>query len=429
MESNRFNSIMDENWKAMNGILDTEMPIANKRRRSILLWLLTFGMIGISASLFFYKSQQMVPKDDVLKTTTPKPKVILANNIFVSKEEIIKVEPKNYSKAKAIKPGISSILSSTSSSNVISSEILIHQPVYTNHSFHSTKEFSNSNVFDTHSNDVIPIEDKDISGVGFEKKISVIEQNKYSINPLSLIEIKRIDVTSTLIEPSVVKLNTRDIYKFGLIASCATTSFESVSSFFIGMQGDRALNKSLSMYTNLGWRQFRGSNINIQIETNEKYELESTFSGSSTSSPQQLDNTLGQLIISDITNTVNYAELGSGVRYRISSRVAIQGGINLGVFLSETYDINTKTRIHYKSLTKDAQFDLLVADTKEHSFHQRWISHVNIGLDVQLNSSLSAFGNVHRLLNNNKQIEGSNLSGQLANKNWAELGMKYNFMK
>jgi len=221
-------------------------------------------------------------------------------------------------------------------------------------------------------------------------------------------------------------------YRLGVVASVASIDLGSVSSFFAGVQGEKKIGASFSLYTNLGWRLHKGTNINIQHEgiTLDKSEM---FSNQESTTSPNADQELSQLIIRDITKTINYLELTTGVRYQLFNRLSLQGGLNLGYLVHESYEIDEETRSNYDISAKEYDLSNIVSNAEQANLHQKWTAHINTGIEARLSKSIYIYSNIHHLLNtytNNTFASINNIASNKvnSNKNWVELGVKYNFM-
>lgn len=412
MENNRLNNIKNENWIAMNAILDKEMP-TKKRRTGLYIWLLTFGLVGSATSLYFYPSSVELKNRGLAPMTKPD---VLKSNIYVSAESNIQYNSKEKSKVEINKIRTKTKAVHTSENILETSDDNSRKAMEATIAIRES-EGINSNTPETKGNS----NQKEIEVLLVENSIS---DGESKLQFIPSIDAKKIEFNSRKLEFPEVTNHHKSLYKMGLIGSGATTGFKSLSSFYIGINGERKINKSLSAYANIGWRQFIGSNLNIQKETNKLYEN----TNSSTIVNPALEHDLNQIIISDITKTLNYIELTTGVNYEVSSWITLQGGITLGSLLNESYHIKEETRDYYKDLSKDAEYDVFVANIDEVTYHRKLISHINIGFEVRLNNTLSLFSSTHRFMNSSSFDKNIKIYNQPTNKFWGELGLKYNFV-
>ncbi|HMR88544.1 MAG TPA: hypothetical protein PKD51_10335 [Saprospiraceae bacterium] len=423
MENKRINNIMNKNWNAMESILDKEMPIQNKKRRILWVWMFVFGIIAFSSAIYVSNQNTF-------------------NNVKSNHEDMFITED-----AKNI--DIASTTFGNSNQNMASSAN--DSPTHSNGRRNKILSNSKENNFTKNSiykkeNLVVNNESDFIIEVAklqegpsiktqhdtedYEKEESHIELPKvYNVDLLNTVVINSLNYHHSL--PNMVVNNTENNinFKLGIITGAATTSFNAISSTYVGVQAERGLNKSLSFYSNLGWRQYKGTNTNIQLNNSSVKNLEAATN----SSNLNLDMELGELIINDITKSLNYAEISGGMKYHINKKLNILGAINLGYLISESYKIDDETQALYQDQTGVKDLNEYLVEAEQSTQHQKLTYHLNIGLEYKLIREFYLYGNVHHFLtssdnntvNNNLQLSYSNNNS----KQWFELGLKYNFIK
>lgn len=433
MANNRLNNIMDKNWKTMSGILDKEMPV-EKKKRGFWVWIFMIGIITVSIGIFI--SQQHDVNESIIKPTileTSKNDVIAANKV-TKKNQVpfynLKDKHQNPKSNYIISDNQISQTQSTTLSNLKNDGNMVNHEEQNMEidkgnisSIVETKklEYNHLTVNDINKKDQfadnitnIQLKDQNNESRQYINELEILPNNRSLIlsnNHLPIMSISKASKTG---------------YNLGFLASAATINLSSISSFFAGLQGEKKLSTPFSLYANLGWRQHRGTNINIQDESIslDKFELSNT----TISTNQKADQELNQLIIRDITKTINYLELASGVKYQLSNSFSLIGGMNLGYLISESYEIDEETRGNYSELAKEYELNYVLSNSDQTNLHQKWTAHINVGIEARLSKSLFLYSNVHHLLNS--YTNDISLSKEVNdNRNWLELGIKYNFIK
>lgn len=445
MENKKINNIMDRNWNTMSAILDKEMPVTKKKRGLWVWFLLIGGMVISSAYLVIMNVHTEIMMDNTnqpIKIETKENQVIakkkqsskhiLVENrpskmaITTSENKIlatknIQIRKKQFSESLNVEGSTQNLIDHGSKKEEMSISLINNENI--------TQESDGSKA------------DQNISNVSYNNlNNNILEESKTHdsqiLNLLSTIDKNGIFYNKEIPKISLPNLLSTS-YRLGVVASVASIDLGSVSSYFAGVQGEKKISTSFSLYTNLGWRQHKGTNINIQHEgiTLDKSEMfnNTTITSSSSSSSQNADQELTQLIIRDITKTINYLELTTGVRYQLSNRFALQGGLNLGYLLSESYEIDEETRSSYIISAKEYDLSNIVTNAEKSNLHQKWTAHINTGIEARLSKSIYIYSNFHHLLNTytNNTFASSNTTASNKvnnNKNWVELGVKYNFM-
>jgi opacity protein-like surface antigen len=151
------------------------------------------------------------------------------------------------------------------------------------------------------------------------------------------------------------------------------------------------------------------------------------------SSNLSLDRDLGELIINDITKSLNYAEVSGGIKYQINNKLNVFGAFNLGYLISESYKIDDETQALYQDQTGVKDLNEFLIEAEQSTQHQKLTYHLNLGLEYKLIRGFNLYGNVHHFLtSNNNNTNNNNFQLSYSNKNsrqWFELGLKYNFIK
>ncbi len=422
MENKRINNIMNKNWNAMESILDKEMPIQNKKRRILWVWMFVFGIIAFSSAI--YVSNQNTDnnvkfkQEEKLQSRESTNTQIASNTNEISNLNIESSANDSPTQGKGRRD---KILSKSKETN------------FTKQSIHRQK-----NLIVNSEPDIINIaklqEDPSImtqyGTEDFEKEEShIILPEVYNVDQLNTVAINSLNYHHNLPSMTVKNNGNKSTFKLGVITGVGTTSFNAISSTYLGVQVERGLNKSLSLYSNLGWRQYKGTNTNIQLNNSSVKNLESAANSTNLS----LDMDLGELIINDITKSLNYAEISGGIKYRINNNLNIFGAFNLGYLMSESYKIDEETQAHYQDQTGVKDLNEFLVEAEQSTQHQKLTYHLNLGLEYKLIRDFYLYGNVHHFLtSNNNNTYYNTFQLNYSNKNskqWFELGLKYNFTK
>lgn len=415
MENKRINNIMNNNWNAMESILDKEMPIQNKKRRILWVWIFAFGIISFSSAI--YVSNQNTD-----------------NNVKSKHEEkFLSEESTDIHIASTTTENSNLNIESTTNNSPTQSkgrrDKILSKSKETNFTKQSTHK--QENLFVKREPDVIKVSKIQESPSimtqheteDFEKEESrIILPEIYDVDQLNTIAINSLNYHLSL--PNMVVKNNehKSTFKLGVITGLATTSFKAISSTYLGVQVEKGLNKSLSLYSNLGWRQYKGTNTNILLDNSSVISLESA------NNSLNLDMDLGELIINDITKSLNYAEVSGGIKYHIKNKLKVMGAFNLGYLISESYKIDEETQALYQDQTGVKDLNQFLREAEQSTQHQKLTYHLNLGLEYKLIRDFYLYGNVHHYLTSNN----NNFQQNYSNKNsrqWFELGLKYNFIK
>lgn len=415
MENKRINNIMNNNWNAMESILDKEMPIQNKKRRILWIWMFVFGIIACSSA--FYISNQNTDNNVKSKHEEKLPSSESTNiQIASNTNEIsnLNMESSANDSPTQRKGRRDKILSNSKVTN------------YTKQSTHKQ-----GNLFVKSEPDIIKVS-KIQEGLSimtqhdikdFEKEEShFILPEIYDVDQLNTVATNSLNYHNSLPNMVVKNNENKGTFKLGVITGLATTSFKAISSTYIGVQIEKGLNKSFSFYSNLGWRQYKGTNTNILLDNSSVISLESA------NNSLNLDMDLGELIINDITKSLNYAEVSGGIKYQIKNKLKVMGAFNLGYLISESYKIDEETQALYQDQTGVKDLNQFLREAEQSTQHQKLTYHLNLGLEYKLIKDFYLYGNVHHYLTSNN----NNFQQNYSNKNsrqWFELGLKYNFIK
>lgn len=422
MENKRINIIMNKNWNAMESILDKEMPIQNKKRRILWVWMFAFGIIAISSAI--YVSNQNT--DNNVKSK-------YEDKLFSEESKNIDIASTSFENSKQNIASSANDITTQSKSRKDKIQSKSKETNFTKQSIHKKE-----NQFVKSKPDIVKVS-KIQEGHSimtkhniedFEKEESYIELPKvYNVDQLNRVAINSINYHHSLPNMIVNNNDYKSTFKFGIITGAATTSFNAISSTYIGVQVERGLNKSLSLYSNLGWRQYKGTNTNIQLNNSSVKNFETATSPSNLN----LDMELGELIINDITKSLNYAEISGGMKYHINKKLNILGAINLGYLISESYKIDDETQALYQDQTGVKDLNEYLVEAEQSTQHQKLTYHLNLGLEYKLIREFYLYGNVHHFLtSSNNNASNNNLQLSYSNNNskqWFELGLKYNFIK
>ncbi len=422
MENKRINNIMNKNWNAMESILDKEMPIQNKKRRILWVWIFAFGIISFSSAIYVSNQNtdnNVKSKHEEKFLSEESTDIHIAST--TTENSNLNIESSTNNSPTQSKGRRDKILSKSKETN------------FTKQSIHRQK-----NLIVKSEPDIINIaklqEDPSImtqyGTEDFEKDEShIILPEVYNVDQLNAIAINSLNYHHNL--PSMVVKNNENIstFKLGVITGVATTSFDAISSTYVGVQVEKGLNKTLSLFSNLGWRQYKGTNTNIQLNNSSVKNLESATNSSNLS----LDRDLGELIINDITKSLNYAEVSGGIKYQINNKLNVLGAFNLGYLISESYKIDDETQALYQDQTGVKDLNEFLIEAEQSTQHQKLTYHLNLGLEYKLIRGFNLYGNVHHFLtSNNNNTNNNNFQLSYSNKNsrqWFELGLKYNFIK
>ncbi len=417
MENKRINNIMNKNWNAMESILDKEMPIQNKKRRILWIWMFVFGIIACSSA--FYISNQNTDNNVNSKQEEKLPSSESTNTQIAStttENSNLNMESSANDSPTQRKGRRDKILSNSKVTN------------FTKQSTHKQE-----NLFVKSEPDVIKVsklqEDPSIMTqhdiTDFEKDEGhFILPEIYDVDQLNTVAINSLNYHHNLPKMVVKNNENKGTFKLGVITGLATTSFKAISSSYVGVQVEKGLNKSLSLYSNLGWRQYKGTNTNILLDNSSVISLESANNSTNLS----LDMDLGELIINDITKSLNYAEASGGIKYQIKNKLKVMGALNLGYLISESYKIDEETQALYQDQTGVKDLNQFLREAEQSTQHQKLTYHLNLGLEYKIMSNFYLHGNVHHYLTSNN----NNFQQNYRNKNsrqWFELGLKYNFIK
>jgi opacity protein-like surface antigen len=417
MENKRINNIMNKNWNAMESILDKEMPIQNKKRRILWIWMFVFGIISCSSA--FYISNQNTDNNVKSKQEEKLPSSESTNTQIASntnENSNLNMESSANDSPTQRKGRRDKILSNSKVTN------------FTKQSTHKQE-----NLFVKREPDVIKVSKIQESPSimtqheteDFEKEESrIILPEIYDVDQLNTIAINSLNYHHSLPNMVVKNNENRSTFKLGVITGVATTSFNAISSTYLGVQIEKGLNKSFSFYSNLGWRQYKGTNTNILLNNSSVISLESATN----STNLDLDMDLGELIINDITKSLNYAEVSGGIKYQIKNKLKVMGAFNLGYLISESYKIDEETQALYQDQTGVKDLNQFLREAEQSTQHQKLTYHLNLGLEYKLIRNFYLYGNVHHYLTSNN----NNFQQNYSNKNsrqWFELGLKYNFIK
>jgi hypothetical protein len=435
MENKKIKNIMNRNWDTMSAILDKEMPVT-KKKRGLWVWFLLIGIMVISSAylvIMNVHTEKMM--DNTLQPTETKGNHVIANKYQSSNHILVENKPSKI-KLSSTRNTDTPSRNNQIKNNQVSKSLNI-ESFTQNVMVHDTKKegksislIDNENI--TQETDGSKA-DQNISNVSYNNlNNNILEESKtHDSQILNL--LPTIDKNGIFYNKEILKISLPNLlstsYRLGVVASVASIDLGSVSSYFAGVQGEKKIGTSFSLYTNLGWRQHKGTNINIQHEgiTLDKSEMFNNTTITAASSSQNADQELTQLIIRDITKTINYLELTTGVRYQLFNSLSLHGGLNLGYLLSESYEIDEETRSNYIISAKEYDLSNIVTNAEQSNLHQNWTAHIHAGIETRLNSSLYIYSNLHHLLNNYTTTYSSNkING---NKNWLELGVKYNFIK
>ncbi|HMU04617.1 MAG TPA: hypothetical protein PJ990_13385, partial [Saprospiraceae bacterium] len=227
MENKRINNIMNKNWNAMESILDKEMPIQNKKRRILWVWMFVFGIIAFSSAIYVSNQNTF-------------------NNVKSNHEDMFITED-----AKNI--DIASTTFGNSNQNMASSAN--DSPTHSNGRRNKILSNSKENNFTKNSiykkeNLVVNNESDFIIEVAklqegpsiktqhdtedYEKEESHIELPKvYNVDLLNTVVINSLNYHHSL--PNMVVNNTENNinFKLGIITGAATTSFNAISSTYV----------------------------------------------------------------------------------------------------------------------------------------------------------------------------------------------------
>lgn len=415
MENKRINNIMNKNWNAMESILDKEMPIQNKKRRILWIWMFVFGIIACSSA--FYISNQNTVNNVKSKQEEKLPSSESINTQIASnttENSNLNMESSAIDSPTQRKGRRDKILSNSKGTN------------FTKQSIHKQE-----NLFLKSEPDIIKVskiqegpsiitqhDTEDIE----EVKNRIILPEIYNIDQLNTVAINSLNYHHSLPNMVVKNNENKGTFKLGVITGLATTSFKAISSSYVGVQVEKGLNKSLLFYSNLGWRQYKGTNTNIQLKNSSVISLESA------NNSLNLDMDLGELIINDITKSLNYAEVSGGIKYQIKNKLKVMGAFNLGYLISESYKIDEETQALYQDQTGVKDLNQFLREAEQSTQHKKLTYHLNLGLEYKLIRDFYLYGNVHHYLTSNN----NNLQQNYSNKNsrqWFELGLKYNFIK
>lgn len=415
MENKRINNIMNNNWNAMESILDKEMPIQNKKRRILWIWMFLFGIIACSSA--FYISNQNTDNNVKSKHEEKLPSSESTNTQIASntiENSNLNMESSANDSPTQHKGRRDKILSNSKETN------------FTKQSIHKQ-----GNLFVKSESDIIKVsklqEDPSIMTqhyiTDFEKEEGhFILPEIYDVDQLNTVAINSLNYHHSLPNMVVKNNENKSTFKLGVITGLATTSFKAISSTYLGVQVEKGLNKSFSFYSNLGWRQYKGTNTNILLDNSSVISLESA------NNSLNLDMDLGELIINDITKSLNYAEVSGGIKYHIKNKLKVMGAFNLGYLISESYKIDEETQALYQDQTGVKDLNQFLREAEQSTQHQKLTYHLNLGMEYKLIRGFYLYGNVHHYLTSNN----NNFQQNYSNKNsrqWFELGLKYYFIK
>lgn len=391
MDDNKKESLMNDNWSKMSAILDREMPVKKNKKRFLIFWWTAAASLVL---IFLIPGLHLVFEERSVIAGTKQTLSDEKQTASTFKETKQKVQLNLNKEVK---------LKGLNTNPVLPVSRLNVQHNTTNKSNKSTQMKSQSKI----GHEMIPVMAQNISESSIYD-ISTVEpilktndqsgnddNSKNSSEEIDYLPLKHTLLHGDqIIGPFIVDVN-RPINKwsFGVEANLLTHDYKRAMSTGIGFLADYSLSHKWRLTTSATWKRYHYSSPyysknDVFISSLKSMDEFSTTNTASVNLKESEANALRYLLISTITQYVDYAEVSMGTSYSIHKNLNLSGSFLLGINIGAKYAQSTEADQLLTNYNADKLTGTIIAKTN--AFHSQYLYKFNVGVDYRIYKSLFA---------------------------------------